>query len=578
MRTTEDSGRDANRSEEGQAVRASEVPVRPTVAEALAEAVAEQGCDRLFGLMGDGNMHLFTALPAHGVEVVEVRHESAAVAMAEGYGWTSSHGVGFCSVTHGPGLTHTATSLVVAARSHSPLVMLLAETPADYEGAQRFDQKRFVDACEAPYRRLAADEDPASALAERAYTARELSRPVVLAVAADLLTAPAGGSRGPGPAPVARPGDADDRSAADAVAKALDAAERPVLIAGRGALRGETGALMVRLAQRYGAALATTVPAKGLFDGHPANLGISGGLSHRRAETLLKQADVVLAVGAALDRGTTSSMRLFGGARLLQLVHEPAGGPLHPQVTRVFGDAERTLRYCLFAPGRNEAAVEPWCGTVPAPADCWTEDLTDFAPVVTEGSVDPRPVLATVSDLLPGGAVVVIGNGHSSGFAATLLELPPGGRFFAAHGFGSIGQALTSAVGAALGAGGRKVVVVEGDAAFMMHLQEVETAARSGADLTVFVLNDQALGTEYQRLHAEGGPAELAAVATPDLAAVATALGARGSLLADAAAAADVVRAALAPGLAVVDVRTQRGVLSRHMRWIRRARPGTVMD
>jgi thiamine pyrophosphate-dependent acetolactate synthase large subunit-like protein len=193
------------------------------------------------------------------------------------------------------------------------------------------------------------------------------------------------------------------------------------------------------------------------------------------------------------------------------------------------------------------------------------EDLRDFAPPIPDGTVDPRRALAEISDHIPDDAVVVISNGHCSGFAATFVTAPAKGRFFAAQGFGSIGQALTTAIGVALGAPGHKTVVFEGDAAFMMHAQEVETAARAGADLTVFVLNDQALGTEYQRLHAEGGHADAAIVPTPDLAALAAALGARASTIASVSSHA-LAEAALRPGLAVVDVRTARSVVSRHLR------------
>jgi thiamine pyrophosphate-dependent acetolactate synthase large subunit-like protein len=571
-----------------------------TTAAVLADAVAELGCTHLFGLMGDGNMTLYTALSRRGVDVVEVRHESAAVSMAEGYAWTSPAGVGFCSVTHGPGLTHTATSLVVAARNHSPLVMLLAETPVGYEGAQRFDQEAFVRACEAPYRRLAADEDPASVLRDCARIATDEGRPVVLAVPAHLFGAaapavPSGGgeaterratereatpgpAREPGQRAVRRPAPAEDRAAAATLAEALAGAARPVLIAGRGALRGGAAALMTALAERFGAALATTVPGKGLFDGHPLDLGISGGLSHRRAEGVLRSADLVVAVGSSLDRGTTSSMRLFGGAQVLQLVHDAdAAAPQHPNVRRLFGNAGAVLEECLSLTAGAAQAL-PWFTPLPPPAECWLDDFEDFAPVVEAGTVDPRRVLADVSLALPAGSVVITGNGHCSGFAATFVQVPEGGQFFAAHGFGSIGQALTSAVGAALGAPGRKTVVFEGDAAFMMHLAEVETAARAGADLTVFVLNDQALGTEYHRLLAEGDDADLAAVATPDLAAVAAGLGARGTVLSDEADAGRIAGQALAPGLAVVEVRTSRSILSRHMRWIRGASAGSATD
>ncbi|MFC4857238.1 thiamine pyrophosphate-binding protein [Actinophytocola glycyrrhizae] len=527
-----------------------------THAQAFAEAIAESGCTHVFGLMGDGNMHLVIALERRGVHVVEVRHESAAVSMAEGYGWSSGR-TGVCTVTHGPGLSHVATSLLVAARNRSPLVLIAAETPAGYQGAQTFDQAAFVASCEAVYRRVTPGESPADVLADAVALAQDESRPVVLGVPADLLTAPAAAPKGTRAARSPGADGEDPSAAAGRLAQLLTGAARPVLIAGRGAMDGAAPDLMRTLAERLGAGLATTLPAKGLFDGHPLDLGIAGGLAHPAAERVLRSADLVVAIGAAMGRSTTQSGRLFAGARVVRVAKDATG-----TAETLRADGAGTLAALVAAVTETR---QPWFTPVGSATDCWREDLDDVRPPVPAGTVDPRRALAEISEHLPADAIVVISNGHCSGFAAAFVAAPPRGRFFAAQGFGSIGQALTTATGVALGAPGHKTVVFEGDAAFMMHAQELDTAARAGADLTVFVLNDQALGTEYQRLAKEGDDADTAIVPAPDLAVLAGALGARSSTI-DAEHAHAVAEAALRPGLAVVDVRTARSVLSRHMR------------
>jgi len=527
-----------------------------THAQAFADAVAATGCTHVFGLMGDGNMHLVIALEPRGVRVVEVRHESAAVAMAEGYGWSSDR-TGICTVTHGPGLSHVATSLLVAARNRSPLVVIAAETPNGYQGAQTFDQASFVTSCEAIYRRMTPDATPDAVLADAIARAQDGSRPVVLGVAADILTSPVGPTGDAGPACRSR-AEYDDVAVAEQLSRLLAGSARPVLIAGRGAMDGVSPDLMRTLADRLGVGLATTLPAKGLFDGHHLDLGIAGGLAHPAAERVLRAADLVVGIGASMGRSTTQSGRLFAEARVVRVVVDDDPG----KAETLRGDTARALTALIPT---VTGTRQPWFTPVGPSVHCWREDLRDFDPPIPEGTVDPRRALAEISEHIPDDALVVIGNGHCSGFAATFIEAPARGRFFAAQGFGSIGQALTTAVGVALGAPGRKTVVFEGDAAFMMHAQEVDTAARAGADLTVFVLNDQALGTEYQRLHAEGGHADAAIVPPPDLGALAAALGARASTI-DAGNAHAVAEAALRPGLAVVDVRTARSVLSRHMR------------
>jgi len=185
----------------------------------------------------------------------------AAVAMAEGYSWAAKR-PGVCSVTHGPGLTQVATSLVVAARNGSKLVLVAAETPAGYAGAQDYDQEAFIAACEAPYRRMAAGDDPGAIFDEVMALAERRSGPVVLAVPADLLTAPAA-SAGLGLRPaapvaasdpgVSSPGPEEDEAAALLLTDALAQSARPVIVAGRGAMGGASARLLMSIAGHYGA-------------------------------------------------------------------------------------------------------------------------------------------------------------------------------------------------------------------------------------------------------------------------------------------------------------------------------------
>ncbi|MGN9836664.1 thiamine pyrophosphate-binding protein [Nonomuraea sp. H19] len=317
----------------------------PTHAQAFAEAIAETGRTHVFGLMGDGNMQLFIALRCRGVRVVEVRHESAAVAMAEGYGWSSGR-TGICSVTHGPGLSHVATSLLVAARNRSPLVVIAAETPAGYQGAQTFDQASFVASCEAVYRRMTPGESPAEVLGDAITLAQDESKPVVLGVAADLLASPVDGPTAARPAgqPRAMPTGRDDGAAAERLSDLLATSARPVLIAGRGAMDGVSPNLMRTLADHFGAGLATTLPAKGLFDGHRLDLGIAGGLAHPAAERVLRRADLVVAIGATMGRSTTQSMRLFADAHVVKVVNDSSSTG---KVETLRGNAAGTLEHAL---------------------------------------------------------------------------------------------------------------------------------------------------------------------------------------------------------------------------------------
>jgi len=530
----------------------------------MAGELARSGCTTVFGIMGDGNMSFMIACGQAGLDVLEARHEASALGMAEGCSWSSGQ-VGVCTVTHGPGLTQLATSLMVASRNRSSVVIVTAETPPGYGGAQFFDQRAFIESCEASYRTPTPDESAPSALREAMWEARVQRRPVVLALRADLFDADAiEVAEDWAPPVLERSGSTDDvTAAAQRVVSLLSAAERPVVVAGRGAMGEPVADLVAQLAQRTGAGLATTWPAKGLFSGSPGDLGVAGGLSSPLAWQIMQEPDLVLGVGASMGRSTTQSGRLFPRAHIVGL-HEEAPG--HPGVDRpdtIICPPADTLRRALdLLEGQPDRTA--WFGEVPTPAEAWQADLDDHSPQLDPGTVDPRRVLAAISPLLPEDALVVVSNGHCSGFVGGYLAVPSAGRLFLAQGCGSIGHAFPTAVGVAIGDPTRKVVVFEGDTGFMMHSQEVETAARAGVDVTLFVLNDNAMGTEYQRLVSIDAEADYAVIRSGKFADVARALGAQAWEMTEDDP--SVLRSALEPGLKMVDVRTSRSVVSRHLR------------
>src|SRR5262249_40927475 len=109
--------------------RAADRETAMKVREALAEAFVAEGTSAVFGLMGDGNMFWMATIGGlPGVRLVHARHEAAAIAMAEGYARATGR-VGIASVTCGPGVTQTATALVSATRSGTPLVVFAGDTP-----------------------------------------------------------------------------------------------------------------------------------------------------------------------------------------------------------------------------------------------------------------------------------------------------------------------------------------------------------------------------------------------------------------------------------------------------------------
>jgi len=542
--------------------------VRPptrTQCESIADAVQAHGATHLFGLMGDGNMRAISAVAGRGVEIVQVRHESAAVAMAQGYGWSSGR-AGIASVTHGPGLTHTATSLVAAARDRAPLVLLAGEAQA---GAQAIDQARFVHACESVYWSAGPEDDAGAVVADALEWTTRYRVPVVVGLRPRLMDEPVPAQPSPRRSfpPADEPTVEDDALAAAAIVDAIGTASRPVLLAGRGASGSEAAQLLVRLAELTGAALSTTLPAKGLFDGHPNDIGVCGGLAHPEAERVLGAADLIVAFGASVGPLTRRTLggpehALFPRARVLRVdarrVEDSASEV-------VFGEAHASLRLALDRLRFADLRRDPWFPTPNPWPECWREELEGYRPTTRPGTIDPRQAMVDLDPLLPDDAVLVIANGHSSGFSAGLLRGTRPRSICLAQGFASVGLGLPTAIGVALGAPGRRVVAFEGDAGFMMHAQELETAVRAGVRLTIFVLNDEALGSEFHRAHSETERV-LAEIPARGITGIGTAVGALAIRVRVAADVRSATEQVLGAPVGLAELLISREVESRHER------------
>ncbi len=147
-------------------------------------------------------------------------------------------------------------------------------------------------------------------------------------------------------------------------------------------------------------------------------------------------------------------------------------------------------------------------------------------------TVDPRDVCRILDDKIPPEIGLIIGGGQNICFSTILMTKKRRMILMNQH-FGCIGQGITTAIGAVVATEDKPAFLMDGDAGFMMHLPEFETAVRYGLPLLVVLMNDQLLGAEYHKAVVKGLKAELAAISTPDLGLVGKALGGDGALVTD---------------------------------------------
>ncbi|CAL9653461.1 thiamine pyrophosphate-binding protein [Streptomyces sp. enrichment culture] len=536
------------------------------VYQAIADAFVAEGATHVFGMMGDANMHWMNAMADRGAALLEARHEGPGLTMADG--WARATGrPGVASTTCGPGVTQLATALVCAARARTPLVVFAGEaslaTPGD---SQYLDQRKFADAVECAFVQVSTPSRAQAAVREAFRLARTTSRPVMISAPMDVQQ-----EEFTDPAPYVPSTDFIDttavtpapqriQDAADIVARS----ERVVVLVGRGARSPEVADLVVELQNTTRALLATTLQAiNWLRDRTRYHAGISGGYGTRTAHDLMRQADCLLVVGASLSEYTTWFGRLYPAARIVHIdrAEQVVPGDGRPADCYVRGDARLALQELITAlDGRAERG--PGYHT-PEVAERLREAAAPQEPFHQEADrLDPREVILTLDRVVPEAVPLVLGSGHQTDFGTMLFTRPR--EVVCNYGlFGAIGQAPLLTMGWSLGRDGRPTLVVEGDASFIMHLAEFDTACRYGWPVLVLVMNDEALGAEYHKSEAHGLRRDLSAIHSPDLGAVARAMGGAGATVRTLAELEKAVGAFVDdPGPTVVDVRISREVMS----------------
>jgi thiamine pyrophosphate-dependent acetolactate synthase large subunit-like protein len=511
------------------------------LAQAMARALADVGITDVFALMGNGNLRMIHHLVTdHGIVVHHARHESAAVGAADGYARVSGD-VAVATITHGPGFTNGITALITAQRARTPLVLLTTDSshiPAassPFAAIQALDPDPLLgtlgihvirSGCESGY------TDVGAALAQ----ARATRSPVVVVIPAGDDGRPFTGELVPHTPEAVQPGTvlSDSRVFDEAVrrgAATLMQAQRPVVVAGRGAATAEAEAVIIRLATRIGAVLTTSLGGLGMFTDHPAHAGIAGGFSSEDTARLLRETDCVLVLGASLNPFTTRRNELFSAASIIQCDTDPAAFGRHrPADIAICGDAATVAAELL--------AVMSSDGRPPRQTPVISAETGQD--VSTPGHLDPRAICRVVDRSLPRERTVVVDTGHFTAFPILHTRVGrPGGLVWPID-FGAVGSSIGAAVGAAAARPGAVTVHFVGDGGFFMSLGDFAVAVTERLPLVVICLNDEAYGSELVHLEAADLPGDQAVFQTPDLAAVAGSLGftaTRAEMLEDVAAA-----------------------------------------
>ncbi|MGH8984059.1 MAG: biosynthetic-type acetolactate synthase large subunit, partial [Acidimicrobiia bacterium] len=345
-------------------------------------------------------------------------------------------------------------------------------------------------------------------------------------------------------------------------ARAIAAAERPVLYVGGGTINAEACAELRELAEAGGIPVITTLMAKGAFpDTHPLAYGAPGMHGSKWANWTLNKADLLVAVGTRFDDRVTGKLSAFApGAKVIHFDVDPAEigklrradvpvvGPLRLALARLTDELRRVVGPDHEGPAGWRRQVDEWREAYPYR---YRRD-GDY--------LKPQAVVESLRDLTAGRDVVwTTGVGQHQMWAMQYLVCDRPRTFITSGGLGTMGYGLPAAVGAKAARPEATVVCIDGDGCFQMTCQELATSVLEGLPIVVVIVNNGWLGMvrQWQEMFYDGRFAETHLThQVPDYAQLAEAYGCAGFTVSSEDDLEPVLEEALASGrTAVVDVR-----------------------
>jgi acetolactate synthase-1/2/3 large subunit len=541
-----------------------------TGGELLARALANEGVKFVFGLPCPEIDPLLASLAANGIRFVTIRHEAAAVHMAEGL-YKSTGQVAVVLGNPGPGSANLLPGMLTARHEGVPVLAITSQhrsaivypsTPATFQGQDQLDLFKPVVKWNGPVFEWTRIPE----LVRMAFREMWAGRPgpVQLEVPGPVLYATGEATSAPihpaasGRAGLPQPSEAQLSSAADLLA----GAKAPVIFAGTGVDRSRGNAALVELAELIGCPVIPSMAGRGVMPhSHPLYFHSQS----PAADELRRNADVLLVVGSRVGNLDVPFDKYWGDPAKCRVIHVDAD-PRHIGVSRpvalgIVADARATLEglvarlrgRALASTGRQDVADQRQA------FQAWQDGMGGLIRSWPGPGIHPAHAIATVGTVFGSGAIYCTDGGMTSLWASVALPSTQPNSYHGISEFGMLGTGIPSSIGSKLGAPERDVVCVTGDGAAGFNAMELQTAARENLKITFVVLAEGEWTMEIPNEMAHFGTTFGTTIGEVRWDAVARGLGCHAEQvesLADLPAA--LGRAKGADGPALVSVRTSR--------------------
>lgn len=476
-------------------------------AEMVVQSLRDEGVEYLFGYPGGAVLDIYDAIHTlGGIEHILVRHEQAAVHMADGYA-RSTGKVGCVLVTSGPGATNAITGILTAYTDSVPMVIISGQVMSNLIGRDAFQECDMVGISRPVVKHsfiVKKAEDIPSILKKAFYIASTgRPGPVVVDIPKDTVNPNF-------KYPYEYPESVELRSYNPTVnghkgqikkaLKALLVAKKPILFVGGGAIAAECSQQLIQFAQRLNLPVTSSLMGLGAYPSTDKQfLGMLGMHGTFEANTAMHESDLILGIGVRFDDRTTNNLEKYcPNAKVIHIDIDPTSISKNvPAAIPIVGNAKNVLEEFLSLLNeeglKSQTDLESWWQEI----NQWkAKKCLEFDR--TSSVIKPQQVMEAVYRLTKGQAYVASDVGQHQMFAALHYPFDEPRHWINSGGAGTMGFGLPAALGVKLAHPEGTVVCVTGDGSIQMNIQELSTATQYGIPIVIICLNNHFLGMVKQ--------------------------------------------------------------------------------
>ena len=477
-------------------------------ADMLIRSLQDEGIEYIYGYPGGAALHIYDALFRQDkVKHILVRHEQAAVHMADGYARASGL-PGTVLVTSGPGATNTITGIATAFMDSIPMVVLCGQVASTLIGEDAFQETDMIGVSRPVVKHNLSVRHPEEipGIIRKAYYIASTGRPgpVVVDIPKDMTT-PNERYEYIFPKKVKlRSYNPAIRGHAGQIKKAVDmlmAAKRPIIYAGGGVILGKASDQLTELVRMLGYPITNTIMGIGCYPAsdkqHLGWLGMHGTYESNMA---MHHSDLILCVGARFDdRVTNATEKFCPGARIVHIDIDPASiSKTIDADVPIVGPVDSVLKEMITLV--SESKETPDADAIAA----WWKQIDEWRAFhgmryeTRDDVIKPQEVVEALWRLTNGNAYVTTDVGQHQMFAAQYYKFDRPNRWINSGGLGTMGFGLPAAMGVKLNYPDDEVLCITGEGSIQMNIQELSTCNQYKLPVKIINLNNGALGMVRQ--------------------------------------------------------------------------------